>query len=103
MVATSFFFVSLLALVLGKPIIRNLQVHESVKKVPSGFTLKGPASSETTLKLRLALMQNDPAGLIDTLMDVSMPTSAHYGQHLTKEEVRYISFGRVFVWTILNF
>lgn len=84
---TSFFLISLVAFTLGKPLSRSLQVHESAKKVPSSLTLKGPASSETTLKLRLALVQSNPSGLIDALMDVSTPTSANYGQHLTKEEV----------------
>ena len=71
----------------AKPITRGLRVHESLTELPSGFVLKGPASPETILNLRLALMQSNVSGLIDTLLDVSTPTSSHYGHHLTKEEV----------------
>ncbi|TFY62562.1 hypothetical protein EVJ58_g3775 [Rhodofomes roseus] len=77
---------SLIALALGKPVRRDLQLHESRQSVPRGFSLVGPAADETTLALRLALVRSNTAGLIDALYDVSNPSSAHYGEHLTKEE-----------------
>ena len=67
-----------------------MQVHHSRSEIPSGFTLEGPVSDETTVKLRIALKQNNMDGLIETLYDVSTPSSAKYGQWLSSEEVRLI-------------
>ena len=88
MVATGLLIASLFALALGKPMGRNLQVHEAREDVPDGFSLQGAASPDTTLKLRLALVQSDFAGLEERLYDVSTPSSANYGNHLSKAEVR---------------
>lgn len=78
---------SLAALALGTPVRRDLQLHESRKSTPSGFSLVGPAAPDTTLDLRLALVRGNAVGLIDALYDVSTPSSVRYGEHLTKEEV----------------
>lgn len=89
MLAVSFVLASLCTLALGKPLARTtLQVHESRDSLPSGYSLVGQASPDTQIKLRIALAQSNPDGLIDALYDVSTPTSAHYRQHLSKEEVR---------------
>ncbi|KZT71791.1 family S53 protease-like protein [Daedalea quercina L-15889] len=72
---------------LASPLKRGLQAHESRAKPPGGYTLTGPAPSDTLLSLRLALVQNDAAGLVDTLYDVSIPSSTNYGGYLSKEEV----------------
>ena len=77
------------ALAFGKPVRRSMQVHEARKSVPVGFTADGAAPADATLKLRLALVHNDDAGLIDTLYDVSTPSSANYGKHLSKEEASH--------------
>ncbi|KZT64349.1 subtilisin-like protein [Daedalea quercina L-15889] len=53
---------------------------------PSGFTLTGTASSDTPLTLKIALTQSNPSGLEEALYDVSTPSSANYGQHLSKDE-----------------
>ena len=82
-----FFVACLAALAYGKPVARSMQVHETRVRVPEAFSLKGPASPETMLNLRIALVQSDPAGLEKALMDVSTPGNALYGQHLSKEEV----------------
>ncbi|PIL32629.1 hypothetical protein GSI_05333 [Ganoderma sinense ZZ0214-1] len=39
------------------------------------------------MPLSLALHPNNKTGLIDTLMDISNPSSVNYGQHLSKSEV----------------
>lgn len=75
----------------GKPVARSLQVHETRAQVPPAFALKGPAAPDTMLDLRVALVQNDMAGLEKALMDVSTPGSPLFGQHLTKEQVRCCS------------
>lgn len=78
----------LYALVYGKPTRRDFQLHETRSGAPAGYRLSGTASPNTILNLRLALVRNDDAGLIDTLYDVSTPSSPLYGNHLTKEDVR---------------
>ena len=65
----------------------NMQVHEALTIVPTGYTLASAAPSETILQLRIALVQNNIDGLIDALYDVSDPDSANYGLYLSKDEV----------------
>ncbi|KAI0795785.1 family S53 protease [Abortiporus biennis] len=64
-----------------------MKVHESRNDVPDGFVRSATADPSSVLKMRIALKQSDPEGLTNALLDVSEPTSANYGQHLTKEEV----------------
>ena len=88
MVVAILFLASLVALALGDaPARRAMVVHET-QMLPEGFTSRGAALPGTMLNLRIALAQTDPDGLIASLMDVSTPGNALYGQHLTKEEVR---------------
>ncbi|KAI0066344.1 subtilisin-like protein [Artomyces pyxidatus] len=88
MVKVALALASLFALTFAKPHAkRDLRLHERRDDVPDGFTNNGPASGDTPLRLRIALKQNNIEGLQDALMDVSTPTSANYGQHLTLEEV----------------
>ncbi|KAJ7035833.1 peptidase S8/S53 domain-containing protein [Mycena alexandri] len=54
---------------------------------PNGFLRVGPSPPATILNLRLALTQNDMAGLQETVYDVSTPGNARYGQYLSKEQV----------------
>ena len=77
------------AVALGTPVARDMQVHETREHVPAAFTAHGPASADTVLNLRFALVSSDMAGLEKALMDVSTPSSPLYGQHLSKEEVRF--------------
>lgn len=74
-------------LVLGKTTAPNLQLHEALDNVPAGFMLSGPAAPDTVLNIQLALVQNNVSGLVDELYSVSDPSSANYGQYLSKEEV----------------
>ncbi|KAH9913289.1 peptidase S8/S53 domain-containing protein [Fomitopsis serialis] len=78
---------SLLALAWGKPLRRDMQLHEARSSAPAGFSLAGAALPDTILNLPLALVRGDDVGLIEALYDVSTPFSLNYGQHLTKEEV----------------
>ena len=95
MLAVSFVIASLCTLALGKPLARTLLLHESRESPAPGYSLVEPASEETTIKLRIALTQSNPDGLIDALYDVSTPSSANYRQHLSKEEVSHIVFTRL--------
>ncbi|KAI0047118.1 family S53 protease-like protein [Auriscalpium vulgare] len=66
---------------------RSMIVHERREAIPGGFVSHGLAPKDAVLNLRLALVQSDPAGLEEALMAVSTPSSALYGQFLSKEEV----------------
>ncbi|KAI0691960.1 family S53 protease [Cerioporus squamosus] len=88
--ARGLFFFSLFALAFGKLMARNMKVHESREGIPDGFSLRGAAQPDQTLKLRLALVQSNVAELERKLMDVSTPSSANYGKHLSKAEVQQL-------------
>lgn len=96
-------FVALFSsLVLSKPLARSaMQVHEARQAAPNGFELSGPASPDTVLSLRIALVQSDIAGLIDALYDVSTPSNAKYGQHLTKAEVCMLTMSVALIQVLL--
>ena len=87
MLCSNLFVLLAAASTLANPVKRALQVHESRATIPAGYALTGPAPSDAVLTLRLALVQNDPTGLVDALYDVSTPSSANYGHHLSMEEV----------------
>ncbi|EKM56141.1 uncharacterized protein PHACADRAFT_257222 [Phanerochaete carnosa HHB-10118-sp] len=79
-------FSALFSLVFAKPTARSMKVREAIQSVPAGYVRTGAASADTELNLRIALVQNNPEGLIDALYSVSTPDSASYGEHLSKEE-----------------
>lgn len=87
MVSKILVFSALFSLALAKPHQRSMTVLESRDGVPDGFVRSSTADADTQLKLRIALVQSNTDGLIDALFDVSTPSSASYGEHLTKEEV----------------
>ena len=89
MVAKSLLFAALFAVALGNPVRRAMRVHETME-LPEGFSHLRAAAPDTMIDMRIALTQSDRDGLIKALMDVSEPTSALYGQHLTREEVRVV-------------
>ncbi|KAH9920683.1 peptidase S8/S53 domain-containing protein [Fomitopsis serialis] len=78
--------VSLFSLALATPTPRTMRVHTRRDSAPVGFALAGAAAPDTTIKLRIALAQSNPAGLEDALYDVSTPSSERYGQYLTRDE-----------------
>lgn len=90
MILTTWVVTSLISLVCAEPIARSMFVLESRNTVPSGFADSGPAAADTSIDLRIQLAQNNIAGLEEELYAVSTPSSARYGQHLTKEEVSLI-------------
>lgn len=79
----------LFSFVLAKPHTRtSMIVHEAIVSPPSGYVRTTTPDAATTISLRIALTQQDATGLIAALYNVSDPQSAHYGAHLSKEEVR---------------
>ncbi|KAJ6630026.1 family S53 protease [Mycena sp. CBHHK59/15] len=66
---------------------RSMVVHETRDEPARGFVNSGIAPAAKEITLRIALKQNNIAGLETRLYEVSDPASALYGQHLTAEEV----------------
>ncbi|KAJ6484875.1 family S53 protease [Mycena sanguinolenta] len=88
MILSHSFFASLLLLATAKPMdTRTMVVHESRAAPAAGFVQSGAAPAAQELTLRIALKQNNIAGLETELYKVSDPASEFYGQHLTLEEV----------------
>ena len=89
-VIKSAFLASLLvAIVTAGPMPRSdMVVRASKSVVPAGFEKLAAAPANQIIPLRIALVQNNIAGLEKALYDVSTPSSANYGKHLSKEEVR---------------
>ncbi|EPT01818.1 hypothetical protein FOMPIDRAFT_1048413 [Fomitopsis schrenkii] len=86
MLASCVILAALCTLTIGKPVERNLRLHESRPTAPTGFSRVGSADAATVLNLRLGLVSSNVDKLIETLYDVSTPSSAKYGQHLSKSE-----------------
>jgi tripeptidyl-peptidase-1 len=74
------------ALASAKPTASNLVLHESRTDVPAGWVSTGAASPSAQVNMRIALPSNNFAGLEKVLYEVSEPTSAKYGQHLSTEQ-----------------
>ena len=85
---TRIFFLSLLPLSFGRS--SPLLFHSEHVHTPSYSreVIMESVEATHTMALTLALHPNNKTGLIDTLMDISDPSSANYRQHLSKSEVR---------------
>jgi tripeptidyl-peptidase-1 len=69
---------SLLLVVAAKPMgRRTMAVHRSRAEPASGFVRSGAAPAQKALTLRIALRQNNIAGLETELYKVSDPASAY--------------------------
>jgi tripeptidyl-peptidase-1 len=66
----------------------SLQVFESLRHVPQGWTKLDRPVASTRLRLRIALQEADHALFEKTLFEISDPDHAKYGQHLKREEVK---------------
>ena len=90
MVAAGLLFFTFFAVALARPTTTDLDfhVHERRADVPKGFAYRGRASPNTTLDLRIALVQSNRTGLETALYDVSTPGSSNYRKHLSKSQVR---------------
>jgi tripeptidyl-peptidase-1 len=66
----------------------KLVLHEALADVPQDWVSLGATESATPIHLRIALPSKDVSGLKKTLLDVSTPGSAKYGQHLNAAQVR---------------
>ncbi|KAI0644035.1 family S53 protease-like protein [Trametes meyenii] len=87
MLAYALLLFGLVVMSCGKPFARNLQVHETISKIPFTFRLVGSAPPDAPLTLRIGIAQGNVSGLEKALLAVSTPGNALYRQHLTREEV----------------
>ena len=62
-------------------------VKHSRSSAPTSFVLKGPASSNDSVTIRLALTSNNKDGLQQKLDTISNPSSPDYGKWLSQDEV----------------
>ncbi|KAJ7098751.1 subtilisin-like protein [Mycena belliarum] len=65
----------------------TMRVKESAAVTPYGWTRLGRAPPERSIRLRIALFQQDFAGLEAKLYEISDPDHPRYGAHMSKEEV----------------
>ncbi|KAF8186597.1 hypothetical protein K438DRAFT_1765363 [Mycena galopus ATCC 62051] len=94
MVLATSFIASLFLLVAAKPMApRTMVVHESRTVPAKGFVQSAAAPAEQELTLRIAVKQNNIAGLQTELYKVSDPASEFYGQHLTLEALSENNIG----------
>ncbi|KAJ7041982.1 subtilisin-like protein [Mycena alexandri] len=87
MLAVAYLVAAALTIVSAKPLNDNLIVHERREAVPEGFAAVGAAPATQTLNLRVNLVQNNLAGLEAAVNAAADPSSASYGQWLSKEAV----------------
>jgi hypothetical protein len=64
-------------------VVQHVRQH-----VPSGFILKGPAPSNQSITIRMALASTDMEGLEQKVLKISHPANTEHGQWLSKDEVR---------------
>jgi len=62
-------------------------VHEQLAAVPSGWTLVGTPAPSTAITLSISLAQQNLDQLESTLLAISTPGNAKYGQHLDVDDV----------------
>lgn len=82
---------SVLATALANSDFLSMVVHDRRSSAPEGFVRSRAAETSLNMRMRIALRQSNITGLHDELIEISTPASARYGQHLTKEQVRYFN------------
>ncbi|KAF2416441.1 tripeptidyl-peptidase-like protein [Tothia fuscella] len=63
-------------------------VFESLRTVPQGWHSIGIPDANEKMQFRIALKSPNQALFEQTLMDISNPTSANYGKHMKKAELK---------------
>jgi tripeptidyl-peptidase-1 len=62
-------------------------VHEQLAAVPSGWSLNGTPDASTAITLSISLIHENLDQLESTLLAVSTPGNAKYGQHLDIDDI----------------
>ncbi|PSN67606.1 subtilisin-like protein [Corynespora cassiicola Philippines] len=78
----------LLALLVGSLLAAQglAEPFEKLFGIPEGWKLQGPATSDTAIKLQIALQQGDLQGFEQAVLDMSTPSHSKYGQHFQSHE-----------------
>ncbi|CDO69652.1 hypothetical protein BN946_scf184851.g40 [Trametes cinnabarina] len=91
MLWSSALLLALVQLAIANPLISrrwdDFEVKHAWLEVPRGWELHGPAPADYTFDMRIGLKQDKFDDLVSALYEVSDPSHAKYGQHLTKEDV----------------
>ncbi|THV07777.1 subtilisin-like protein [Dendrothele bispora CBS 962.96] len=89
--STTLVLIPLLGLAAAKPVLdtrySTFQTKHSWVQIPKGWEYHSTPPSDTLISLRLGLKQAKFEELLSHLYQVSDPTHARYGQHLSKTEV----------------
>ncbi|KAF6823411.1 tripeptidyl peptidase precursor [Colletotrichum plurivorum] len=75
-------------LALGHPTSSSRTVFESVKQLPQGWQLVGPAEDQLSLRLSIALKQPGLSDLKARLEITSDPAAAEYGAHVSRDVMK---------------
>ncbi|CUA75752.1 tripeptidyl-peptidase I [Rhizoctonia solani] len=75
------------ALAAGSPVSHDFTTRHTLHEVPSGWTVVARAPAEHNIDLRIGLKQARMTDLLSILGEVSDPTHARYGKHLSKNDV----------------
>merc|ERR1719181_2081754 len=68
-----------------------VSLEHEVVDVPDGWAVSGPSNPEAKVELTFAVKQQNLKELHDTLMRVSDPRSATYGEHLSNSDVQKLT------------
>ncbi|KAI9851252.1 MAG: vesicle formation at the endoplasmic reticulum [Thelocarpon superellum] len=65
-----------------------IEIFEQLRAVPDGWSRVGDAQPQQQMKFRIAVKSPRQAEFEQTLLDVSTPEHAKYGQHLSQSELK---------------
>ncbi|KAG9087313.1 hypothetical protein FRC06_002603, partial [Ceratobasidium sp. 370] len=68
----------------ASPLTTNFKTRHALHEVPTGWKAIDRAPAEHLIDMRIGLKQARMAELLSTLTEVSDPTHARYGRHLSK-------------------
>ncbi|KAG9076070.1 hypothetical protein FS749_012190, partial [Ceratobasidium sp. UAMH 11750] len=80
-------FLALALLSSASPLATEFTTRHELHEVPTGWTAVARAPAEHLINMRIGLKQARMTELLSTLAEVSDPTHARYGKHLSKAEV----------------
>ncbi|MCJ1462751.1 vesicle formation at the endoplasmic reticulum [Pseudocyphellaria aurata] len=66
----------------------DFAVVESLPKIPQGWQQGAPVPAGRLLRFRIAVKQDNAFAFEQHVIDISTPTHAKYGQHMSREELK---------------
>lgn len=71
----------------ASPLSTNMVTKQALDNVPSGWELRDAAPADMTIDMHIGLKEENMAKLEQIAYQVSDPTNASYGKHLSKAEI----------------